>query len=131
MEILEKYGQEIAEDTAVDEINVKDVAMRLPGIKHKWVARLINHKRQLNRLDKEKEAVIEATLKKIKEKGDIQLSKSAMTAKISTLESVKVLDEKIDEQKALVDYLEHVESIFRYMTNDIKNVIDIMKMELT
>jgi hypothetical protein len=131
MEILEKYGQEIAEDTAVDEINVKDVAMRLPGIKHKWVARLINHKRQLNRLDKEKEAVIEATLKKIKEKGDIQLSKSAMTAKISTLESVKVLDEKIDAQKALVDYLEHVESIFRYMTNDIKNVIDIMKMELT
>lgn len=131
MEILEKYGQEIAEDTAVDEINVKDVAMRLPGIKHKWVARLITHKRQLNRLDKEKEAVIEATLKKIKEKGDIQLSKSAMTAKISTLESVKVLDEKIDEQKALVDYLEHVESIFRYMTNDIKNVIDIMKMELT
>jgi hypothetical protein len=131
MEILEKYGQEIAEDTAVDEINVKDVAMRLPGIKHKWVARLIKHKRQLNRLDKEKEDVIEATLKKIKEKGDIQLSKSAMTAKISTLESVKVLDEKIDEQKALVDYLEHVESIFRYMTNDIKNVIDIMKMELT
>ncbi len=131
MEILEKYGQEIAEDTAVDEINVKDVAMRLPGIKHKWVARLINHKKQLNRLEKEKEAVIEATLKKIKEKGDIQLSKGAMTAKISTLESVKVLDEKIDEQKALVDYLEHVESIFRYMTNDIKNVIDIMKMELT
>jgi hypothetical protein len=131
MEILEKYGQEIAEDTAVDEINVKDVAMRLPGIKHKWVARLINHKRQLYRLDKEKEVVIEATLKKIKEKGDIQLSKSAMTAKISTLESVKVLDEKIDEQKSLVDYLEHVESIFRYMTNDIKNVIDIMKMELT
>ena len=70
-------------------------------------------------------------MKKIKEKGDIQLSKNAMTAKISTLESVKALDEKIDEQKALVDYLEHVESIFRYMTNDIKNVIDIMKMELS
>lgn len=131
MEILEKYGQEIAEDAAVDEINVKDVAMRLPGIKHKWVARLINHKRQLNRLEAEKEAIIEATMKKIKEKGDIQLSKNAMTAKISTLDSVKSLDEKIDEQKALVDYLEHVESIFRYMTNDIKNVIDIMKMELT
>jgi hypothetical protein len=131
MEILEKYGQEIAEDTAVDEINVKDVAMRLPGIKHKWVARLINHKRQLNRLEAEKEAIIEATMKKIKEKGDIQLSKNAMTAKISTLESVKILDEKIDEQKAMVDYLEHVESIFRYMTNDIKNVIDIMRMELT
>lgn len=131
MEILERYSQEIAEDTAVDEINVKDVAMRLPGIKHKWVARLINHKRQLNRLENEKESIIEATMKKIKEKGDIQLSKTAMTAKISTLESVKALDEKIDEQKALVDYLEHVESIFRYMTNDIKNVIDIMKMELT
>jgi hypothetical protein len=131
MEILEKYGQEIAQDTAVDEINVKDVAMRLPGIKHKWVARLINHKRQLNRLEAEKASIIEATMKKIKEKGDIQLSKNAMTAKISTLESVKILDEKIDEQKAMVDYLEHVESIFRYMTNDIKNVIDIMRMELT
>lgn len=131
MDILEKYSQEITEDTAIDELNVKDIAMRLPGLKHKWVARLINHKRQLNRLEKEKEEIIESTLKKIKEKNEIQLSKTAMSSKISTLESVKTINLKIDEQKALVDYLEHVESIFRYMTNDIKNVVEVMKMELS
>lgn len=131
MEILEKYIEEVTEDTRVDEINVKDVSMRLPGLKHKWVARLINHKKGLYKLEREKEEIIEAMVKKIKERGDIQLSKTAMTAKISTIESVKDLDARIDDLKALVDYLEHVETTFRYMTNDLKNVIDIMRMEMT
>ena len=131
MEILEKYIEEVTEDTRVDEINVKDVAMRLPGLKHKWVARLINHKKGLYRLEREKEEIIESALKKIKERGDIQLSKAAMTAKISTIDSVKVLDAKIDESKALVEYLDHVVTIFRYMTNDLKNIVDIMRLEQT
>lgn len=131
MEILEKYIEEVTEDTRVDEINVKDVAMRLPGLKHKWVARLINHKKGLYRFEREKEEIIEAMVKKIKERGDIQLSKAAMTAKISTIDSVKELDAKIDETKALVEYLDHVVTIFRYMTNDIKNITEYMKMEMT
>lgn len=131
MEILEKYIEEVTEDTKVDEINVKDMTMRLPGLKHKWVARLINHKKGLYRLEREKEEIIESALKKIKERGDIQLSKAAMTAKISTIDSVKVLDAKIDESKALVEYLDHVVTIFRYMTNDLKNIVDIMRLEQT
>lgn len=131
MEILEKYIEEVTEDTRVDEINVKDVSMRLPGLKHKWVARLINHKKGLYKFEREKEEIIEATLKKIKERGEIQLSKAAMTAKISTIDSVKILDAKIDESKALVEYLDHVVTIFRYMTNDLKNIVDIMRLEQT
>lgn len=131
MEILEKYIEEVTEDTKVDEINVKDMTMRLPGLKHKWVARLINHKKGLYKFEREKEEIIEATLKKIKERGEIQLSKAAMTAKISTIDSVKILDAKIDESKALVEYLDHVVTIFRYMTNDLKNIVDIMRLEMT
>jgi hypothetical protein len=131
MDIIEKYAQDVAADAAIDEINVKEVAMRLPGIKHKWVARLINHKRPLYALENERAELVERTVKKIKEKNEIQLSKTAMISKISSFDTVKSLDDKMSEQKAIIEYLEHVESIFRYMTNDVKNVIEIMKMELT
>lgn len=130
MEIFEKYRTEVIEDTQVDELNVKEVAMKLPAIKHKWVARLITHKRQLYALEKEKERTIEAMLKAIKERGEIQLSKAALATKLSSQDVIKKLDEKIDNEKSLVEYLEHVETIFRYMTNDIKNVVEYMKMEL-
>jgi len=131
LEITKKYEEEIKEDSHVDELNVKEVAMKLPGIKHKWVARLIKHKRTLYNLEQQKETLIEAALKQLKQRSDIQLSKAAMTAKLAGMDSVAQINAKIDNEKNIIDYLEHVETIFRYMTNDIKNVIDIMKMELT
>jgi len=99
MDIIEKYEAEIKEDAHVDELNVKDVAMRLPAIKHKWVSRLIYHKRQVSKLSNELDNIVDLSIR--------------------------------EYHRSIVDYLEHVESIFRYMTNDIKNVIEIMKLEMT
>ena len=47
---FEKYSEELKEDTKVDELNLLQKQLMLPGIKHKWVARLINQKRFLNEL---------------------------------------------------------------------------------
>jgi hypothetical protein len=131
MDIIAKYDEEIARDAHVDELNVKDVAMRLPAIKHKWVSRLIAHKRSLYQLEQQKEQLVEAALKRMKEKTDIQLSNNAMKTKIDSSPQMKQINDDIADQKSIIDYLEHVESIFRYMTNDIKNVTEIMKLELT
>ena len=131
MDIIAKYDEEIARDAHVDELNVKDVAMRLPAIKHKWVSRLIAHKRSLYQLEQQKEQLVEAALKRMKEKTDIQISNNAMKTKIDSSPQMKQINDDIADQKSIIDYLEHVESIFRYMTNDIKNVTEIMKLELT
>jgi hypothetical protein len=131
MDIIEKYEAEIKEDAHVDELNVKDVAMRLPAIKHKWVSRLIYHKRQVSKLSNELDNIVDLSMKKLKQMGDIQLSPKALQARITTTAEYKKIEEDREYHRSIVDYLEHVESIFRYMTNDIKNVIEIMKLEMT
>ena len=44
MSELEDYLDEVRGDTFIDPSNVKDVQMKLPGIKHKWSSRLIRCK---------------------------------------------------------------------------------------
>ena len=41
MEQLEQYIKEMGEDVDLDEFNLKDVQLKLPALKHKWVGRLI------------------------------------------------------------------------------------------
>ena len=44
---------------------------------------------------------------------------------------LKVINEAIDESEALVEYLEHVVKILGNLQWDIKNIIDLMQMEMT
>jgi len=54
MDIFLKYKEEIDEDTKIDQINLLDRQMMHPATRHKWVARLIQHKRTKNELREEK-----------------------------------------------------------------------------
>ena len=40
MELLEQYIKEMGVDVELDEFNLKDVQLKLPALKHKWVGRL-------------------------------------------------------------------------------------------
>ena len=64
MLLLERYVTEMEQDLKVDAFNIKEVQLRLPAIKHKWTARLIRHKIEINTLTKDKE-------KKRKEKKEL------------------------------------------------------------
>ena len=48
-EIIEQYTLESSIDTNIDRLNVTDVQEKLVNNKHKWSARLINHKIKLNK----------------------------------------------------------------------------------
>ena len=43
MSTLDKYMEEMVQDTSVDNFNLLDIQMKLPAIKHKWVGRLMRH----------------------------------------------------------------------------------------
>ena len=47
MELLEKYIKEMGVDVELSEFEMKDVQMKLPAIKHKWIGRLVRHKGEL------------------------------------------------------------------------------------
>jgi hypothetical protein len=129
---LDKFKEEIVEDTKIDEMNLMEKQMMLPAIKHKWAARLIEKKRQLNSLNKKKDGLKERVLDSLKEKGmPPGIPKTALDKKIESSETILKIQEEIEDVKLHIEYLEKIETICRSMTYDLKNIIELTKLETT
>lgn len=128
--LFEEYEKEIFSDTKIDELNLLEKQLQLPAIKHKWVARLITHKRKVNNLEKKRKEIKEIVLSKMSDipKG---IPKKILDAKIDTTEEIQKIDEEIEKHNIMIEYLEKVEQIFKSMSYDLKNIIDINKLETT
>ncbi len=132
MFILEEFKKELQEDTRIDEMNLLDKQMMLPAIKHKWVARLIEEKRGLNSLNRKKKEIREKVFAALKEGGiPTGIPKSNLDKKIDSSEAILKIDQEIEDKEIVIEYLEKVESIFKSMTFDMKNIVEITKMETT
>jgi len=131
MSTLDKYMEEIVQDTNVDNFNILDVQMRLPAIKHKWVGRLMRHKFEVKELRKQKEKLIRELTNKLISESPVKIAEPVAEKKVSKVDSVLKIDAEIKEAYLLIEYLEKVEKIFSSMTFDIKNVTEIMKLETT
>ncbi len=127
----DKYKTELTEELDLSDFNMKDVQMKLPGIKHKWVARLIDQKIELNKLKKLKAEAIETVSQKLKKENVVILSDAALSKQAEKHELVRKILDKIDETEILIEYLERVEKVCSSTSYDIKNLIDIKKMELS
>lgn len=127
LEIFEKYKAELELDTKIDELNMKEVQMKLPAIKHKWVARLIQAKADLRKLSSAKFKAVEQMKYNIN--APIELSDASKTAAVNKQEIIQRIDKQISQQELIIDYLTRVEQITKNMTYDLKNLIDIVKLE--
>jgi hypothetical protein len=128
--LFEEYENEITLDTRIDELNLLEKQLQLPGVKHKWIARLISHKRKLNILNKKRKEIKESVLSKLQDipKG---IPRKSLDLKIDSTEQIITIDEEIQETNIMIEYLEKVEQIFKTMSYDLKNIIDINKLETT
>lgn len=126
---LDLYIEEVKADTQLDELIVKDVQMKLPGLKHKWVGRLIRTKASLQRLQRDKEKLRKTTAEEIRKKSPVAVSIPIAEKTAESSDSIIALSEKIQEHILLIEFLERVEKIFSSMTFDIKNLIEILKLE--
>ena len=131
MSTLDKYMEEMVQDTSVDNFNLLDIQMKLPAIKHKWVGRLMRHKYEVKELRKEKELLIRELTTKLINESPVKIAEPIAEKKVSKVDSVLKIDAKIKEIYLVIEYLEKVEKIFSSMTFDIKNVTEIMKLETT
>jgi len=129
MELLDKYKKELDEDIKINVVNIRDLQMSLPGIKHKWATRLINHKIEINKINslviKAKNVIIENQTKN----PNVTLSKPSLEQYAEKHETIIRLKTKIEDEKFIVMYLEKVERILNSVTYDIKNLVDILKLE--
>ena len=121
------YKEGIEKDLKIDQFNIHNKVNDIPSLKHYWVAKLIESKIELKNLQKKKNQLI----KKVNESAEVGIHFSAQTAKTLMAKSpvISEINEEIEEMELIIEYLEKAEKIFSSTTYDIKNAIELMKME--
>lgn len=127
--LLTKYKTEFEEDVNINELNLRERQMMLPGIKHKYVAYLIQHKQKKYELESAKKKVISELLNQTQP--DVGLSTPALVKKHEGHPTIKKINSMIEEQDIIILYLEKIENITRNMTYDLSNMIKIIELETT
>ena len=129
VELLKKYFEEVGKDLVLDDFNIKEQSMRLPARKHYWVAQLIKAKIERNQTFEKKKKLKKDITKELIATSPVKLSQSAAEQAAERHESLSTLTSKIKELDLIIEYLEKVSHVMNQMGFDIKNAIEIMKME--
>ena len=129
MEQLEQYIKEMGEDVDLDEFNLKDVQLKLPALKHKWVGRLIRTKGAQSVIQERKDNIIMEIAKEVIATATYQVTLPTAMKAAEKHARVKKINEEMKENRLIIDFLEKGEKIFTGMSFDIKNITEIMKLE--
>jgi len=121
--------EDIGQDLVLNDLNLKQQQQRLPARKHFWVGRLIDAKIKRNDLIAEKRKLKKDLVKKVIEDSPVRINQTSAETAAERYESVVELNNSIKEQDTIIEYLEKVEKILGNMHWEIKNVIDMNKME--
>lgn len=129
MKIIDQYKKEIETELQVDEFNIKDVSMKTPGRKHFWVCKLIQHKKNLLNLKAQRYNLKKELVKLIQQESPVKVTLPVAEKTAYTHEKMVELQHQIDDQELIIEFLEKTEKTFTSLSFDIKNIIEIMKME--
>jgi hypothetical protein len=129
MDILDRYIEELKEDLKIDEFTIKDASLKSPGRKHFWTSRLITHKRNLLRLENEKNNIIKRVSQEIQYTSPVKISNVQVEKSAQNTDLMKDINSKINEEKLIIEFLEKTEKTLSSLTYDIKNIVEIMKLE--
>lgn len=121
------YKEGIEKDLKIDQFNIHNKINEIPSLKHYWVAKLIESKIELKQLQRKKSDLI----KKVQSSVDVGIKISTQSAKemISKSPVIAEINDEIEELELIIEYLEKAEKIFSSTTFDLKNAIELMKME--
>lgn len=124
---FKKIVKEITEDLKIDRMNLDEKTLRIPSIKHFWVAKLYTTKIRILTLEKKKKARIDEL--KNGYVSEIGLSKTGMMQNLNSDEQIMKINEEMEELKLIVDYLEDAKFVLGRVTDDLKNRIELEKVE--
>jgi len=128
---LSNFIEELKNDCIVDEINLKESALLLPAKKAKWVSRLILHKNELIKLENDKKNMLNSIMDDLKKNSVTSLSQPVLKNIAEKDPNMRSIDEKIENSKNNIEFLERVEKIISSMSFDIGNIIKIVQLETT
>ncbi|NDB84255.1 MAG: hypothetical protein EB127_16350 [Alphaproteobacteria bacterium] len=129
--LFEKYNEEIKKYVTVDEFNMKQIQMDLPSARHYWVGRLMFHKQEIQKLKKLRKQAQQKITEKMQHESPVGVSYKTLETASDGHPVVIKIDEQIAENELLVEYLTKIEANFRSISFDIKNLVEIVKLETT
>lgn len=129
MDELSQLIEDIKKDTQIDDMNILEKQKMLPSKKHFWATKLILYKKEQIDLVRKRKTLITELVEKIIKESKVSISKQ--TAEKAVLESkqIKDIDNRLEELGFIIELLEKTEQIFKSMSFDIKNIIELNKME--
>ena len=128
-DIINQYLEEANLDTDLDRLEVVTTQERLVNNKHKWSARLINHKIKLTNLKFNRESALEDKVTEFQNTEPVRVSRIIAEKAVRNKKEIKALDLKIKNEQLIIDYLENIYKNISFATNDIKNLVELMKLE--
>ena len=128
MQLIKKYQAQYEEFCRIDDFNLDERAKRVPAEKHFWVCRLIDAKIEKDRLYKLKASTKNTLQKKIMEESPVILNKQILDD-IEKSTSLENINQQIKNQEYVIEYLEKLVSQVTFIGNDIKNMVEIKKMQ--
>ena len=127
-EEFEKISSELANDLKIDRMNMDEKCLQIPSIKHFWIAKLYTSKIQIKKLEKKKKDLFKAFAESDRVM-EIGLSKDAIQRQFNATKTVAEINEQIEELSIIIEYLEDAKFVLGRATDDIKNRIELEKVE--
>ena len=128
-DIIDQYLEEATLDTCIDRLEVVNTQERLVNNKHKWSARLINHKINLSNLKFKRESILEEKVTEYQNTEPVRVNRNIAEKAVQNKKEIKTLDLKIKNEQLIIDYLENIYKNISFATNYIKNLVELMKLE--
>ena len=128
-DIINQYLEEANLDTDLDRLEVVNTQERLVNNKHKWSARLINHKINLSNFKFQRESALEDRITEFQNTEPVRVNRNIAERAVQNKKEIKTLDLKIKNEQLIIDYLENIYKNISFATNDIKNLVELMKLE--
>ena len=129
--MLEEYIKELEEDLKINELNLKEYQLKLPAIKHKWAGRLIRLKLEIVNDKSDLDNVKKKLIEQVEQNSPVKMSMPSIKQMIENHALYKEAKKTIDEKQLIIELLEKTEKTLSSATYDVKNLIEIMKLEMT
>lgn len=125
-----EYKSMVDRDVKYDRISIDEFQLKLPALKHFYVAHLIANKFELDKLYNLLNESISTISDKILKESNAPLSKVMARTMAEEEELPKKINKSIKERKLIIEYLEKVEKIFSGISFDLRNTIELIRMEM-
>ena len=127
-ENFEKIVKDIEKDIKIDRMNMDEKSLQIPSIKHYWIAELYRSKIKIQALERKKKDLFKAFAESDRVM-EIGLSKDAIQRQFNATTKVQEINESLEELKIIVEYLEDAKYVLGRVTDDLKNRIELEKVE--